>query len=103
MSKTTYAAVSPAGDVFTRASATRPYTHAVIVQNRDGGAWGAYSYHLSEAGAVKQANAGGGFLRSRYARVLVVDVTPIELTGKALKMTLAAMSEGVKAIAATER
>lgn len=89
--KITYAAVSPAGDVFTRTSGTMSYTHVVLVQNVGNGAWGTYSWHTTPAAAYKVTNAGGrlGASLARFAKVLAVPVEAIELTGKARAAKLA--------------
>ena len=86
MKKTTYVAVLPNNTIQTRASDSMRYTHALAVQGGAGGhSWGVYSWHMSEANALK---AAGGRIRQHHARVLVVPVEAITLTGKALEKRL---------------
>ncbi|MEO3757312.1 hypothetical protein ABGB19_03345 [Mycobacterium sp. B14F4] len=57
--KTTYVATAPNGAEFTRTSATRGYTHALLVADEGGDNWGVWSWHQTRQAGSKALQAQG--------------------------------------------
>ena len=111
MAKTTFIVTAPDGTIAKRTSATREYTHSVLVAHErqvDGSVrWNAATFHGTEALAHKEASTWtvglwreGGWVEGSYdiedvqriAQVVVVPTVALELTGKALAAKIAEMA-----------
>lgn len=57
MSKTTFTALTPAGTTVSRASASRTYTHVVLIRSTVPDGWAAYGWATDDEQAHRKARA----------------------------------------------
>lgn len=92
--KTTFIAITDNGATWTRTSGTMDYTHALQTAAKDGARPGIYSWHKSEAAAIKAA--GARYVRENFS-TKVLEVTGVPSNSPEAKAAVALDPTKVKA------